>query len=130
MKADLELKEVIFSTTVTKIGKDADALLQANQMLILFGDDAPEILQDVCFMHSSKNVVRNIQAGDTVKIEDRCYPVLRVGSVACETLRSLGHCTLHFVPEDDSEILEGTIYLRGEALPVVQEGTKIEVLSM
>ena len=130
MATNLSNEKKIFSTKITKIGKDADALLQANQMLILFGDDAPEILQDVWFMHSSKQVERDIQPGDTLKIGDLNYPILRVGSVACETLRTLGHCTFHFVTADEAEILEGTIYIKGDKLPPIKTDTKIEIIGI
>lgn len=110
-----------------EIGKDAQAMLK-NNILILFGMDAPEILRDVCFMHNSKNLIEEISPGDEVKIDGQIYTAGHVGNVACNTLSTIGHCTFVF-GLNKKQFLPGTIYLNEIEIPEIKLGTIIKISS-
>lgn len=121
------LPETIFETQITEIGKDAYEML-SNNVLVLFGNDAPDLLKDICFMHTSKELQGDIIAGDCIEIGSELYNIVCVGKVACTTLSSMGHCSLIFGEVEDSEILPGSVYLKERKTPKVEVGTCIRVI--
>lgn len=121
------MARTIFKTQITEIGKDAYEML-SNNVLVLFGDDAPDLLKDICFMHTSKELKENIIAGDCIKIDNQLYNIACVGNVACTTLSSMGHCSLIFGQVEDSEVLPGSVYLKETKIPKVEVGTCIRVI--
>lgn len=122
-----DLTKAIFKTEIVEIGKDAYEMLK-NNVLVLFGDDAPELLKDICFMHTSKELRENIIAGDCVEIGSELYNIACVGNVACTTLSSMGHCSLIFGEVKASEVLPGSIYLKERNIPKVEVGTCLKVI--
>ena len=121
------MKKIIFDTKIVEIGKDAQSMLN-NNLLILFGTDAPEILRDVCFMHNNKDLIGKISARDEVEIDDQIYTVGYVGNVACITLSTIGHCTFAF-GLNKKQFLPGTIYLNEIEIPEIKLGTIIKISS-
>ena len=80
------------NTRVKEVGSDAIGFVKEN-MILFFGDMAPEDLRQYCFILNSHDTIEE------------------VGSVANENFKNLGHITLHF-QYDESEILGGSIYLK------------------
>lgn len=121
------LDKTIFETRITEIGKDAYEML-SNNVLVLFGNDAPDLLKDICFMHTSKELKENIIAGDCIEIGSEVYNIVCVGKVACTTLSSMGHCSLIFGEVAGSEVLPGSVYLKERKIPEVEVGTCIRII--
>ncbi|MDF2882645.1 MAG: sorbitol transporter subunit [Clostridiaceae bacterium] len=122
-----DLAKIIFKTQIVEIGKDAYEMLE-NNVLVLFEQDAPELLKDICFMHTSKELRENIIAGDCIEIGSELYNVACVGNVACTTLSSMGHCSLIFGEVKASEVLPGSVYLKERKVPTVGVGTCLKVI--
>lgn len=98
------------NTRVKEVGSDAIGFVKEN-MILLFGDMAPEDLRQYCFILNSHELLEEIQPGDFLSIDGYVYTIEEVGSVANENFKNLGHITLHFQYEE-SEILGGSIYLK------------------
>ena len=98
------------NTRVKEVGSDAIGFVKEN-MILFFGDMAPEDLRQYCFILNSHELYEEIQSGDLLLIDGYVYTIEEVGSVANENFKNLGHITLHF-QYDESEILGGSIYLK------------------
>ena len=108
------MNDPIWTTTVTRIGKDAPDMLEAG-VLILFAEPVPPALADVSVVHTADGEpVREIRVGDVFEVGGREYPVDEVGEKATENLRELGHVVLYMNPVDQ-KLLPGAVHVRGEA---------------
>jgi PTS system glucitol/sorbitol-specific IIA component len=81
------------ATTVTAVGPLVPELLVGGR-LILFGDQAPEELHEICALHRPDGEVGDVEPGDIVRIGEQTLTVEAVGEVANANLRALGHVTL------------------------------------
>lgn len=115
------------NTRVKEVGSDAKGFEKEN-MILLFGDMAPEDLRQYCFIINSHELLSEIQQGDILSIDGNLYTIKRVGIVANDNFRNLGHITLHF-HYDDSEILGGSIYLKEPLKQCLHENSSITILS-
>ncbi|MGR3807433.1 PTS glucitol/sorbitol transporter subunit IIA [Pasteurella testudinis] len=103
--------QVIYQTTITKIGQFArDAL--AENMLITFKQGAPQDLEDFCFIHRHGELQTEVRCGDVLQIDQQEYAITAVGSVAAFNLKALGHVTFRFDAAAEAEY-PGTIHVSG-----------------
>lgn len=116
---------MIYETTIIGSGSLASAIAEEN-MIILFGDNAPDELKDYCVLIEIKDLNGNIQAGDVVSIGDNQYAVTSVGNVVDQNLGSLGHITLNFNGATEAE-MAGTLHLEQAEVPAVEAGMKITI---
>lgn len=116
---------MIFETKVTNIGPEAE-MFRAENMLIFFGDEAPETLADYCYNIELKNSVGEILPGMTFSFDDQSYQITSVGDVVKKNLDDLGHITLRFDGSAEAE-LPGTLYVEEKEMPVIKVGTKISI---
>lgn len=108
------MTDPIWSTTVTRIGKDAQDMFDAG-VLILFAEPVPSALADVSVVHTADAAPsREIRVGDVFEVAGRQYSVDEVGEKAAENLRELGHVVL-YVNSVDQKLLPGAVHVRGEA---------------
>ncbi|GAA1731201.1 PTS glucitol/sorbitol transporter subunit IIA [Brachybacterium phenoliresistens] len=115
----------LYTSTVTSIGADAPSMFEAG-VVILFAEPVPPALADVSVVHSpSGELARDIQAGDTISIGVAEYTVVRLGDVASNNLRELGHVVL-YVDAGDQKLLPGAIHVDGPS-PAPQSGARITV---
>jgi PTS system glucitol/sorbitol-specific IIA component len=88
---------VRLDTTVTHVGEMASAFLDLG-IIVFFGDEAPQELQDVAVVHTPSVNVGGISPGDVVETtyEDTVttFGILAVGDVANDNMRNLGHLVL------------------------------------
>lgn len=113
------MNETLWTTTVTRIGGDAQEMLDAG-VLILFAEPVPPALADVSVVHEpSAAPARDIRVGDVFVVAGREYPVDEVGEKASENLRELGHVVL-YVNSVDQNLLPGAVHVRGDAAPPVE----------
>ncbi|MDF1493408.1 PTS glucitol/sorbitol transporter subunit IIA [Caproiciproducens sp. CPB-2] len=113
----------MFKTTVTAIGRDA--IFDESPMLVLFGKDCPEELQDACIIHEFKGEQSDgiLRPGGHMLFDDKEYTVEQVGEVANENFSRLGHMTLIFDPSED--VLPGAVVLSPAGVPEVRIGSSI-----
>lgn len=116
---------MIYKTTVTKLGPNASDFLAEN-MLILFKNNAPEELAEYCVLHQENDLAGAIQRGDTAILAGQAFAVTAVGSAVEKNLRSLGHITIKADGAAEAE-LPGTLSLEAKPLPLLKEGDAITI---
>lgn len=121
------MEQVIYSTEIIKQGKETKEALEEN-LIVLFGKDVPEILQDIVFVHNNNELKSAPQEGDWLEVDNNKYKILKVGDVVYENLSELGHCTLTFGENEDEEILPGSMYLEATKAPDVGIGSQIKII--
>ncbi|SJZ74648.1 PTS system, glucitol/sorbitol-specific IIA component [Pilibacter termitis] len=123
----MEQKEKVklFETTITAIGIEAEKLAEEN-MVILFGDEAPDFLADYCYKIILKNLEGEIHAGMTLQIANVPYEIMAVGDVVVKNLNELGHITIKLDGSTNAE-LPGTLYVEEKELPEITVGTTIAI---
>ena len=114
----------IYSNTVTGMGADVKAL--GDEMIILFGDNAPDTLKDFCYTIKPKETEGKIEAGQTIKIDSEEFKILAVGDVAEKNLVGLGHLTVNFTGDVEA-LLPGAIVVEKKACPEIKVGTEIHI---
>ena len=110
---------------VTTIGPLVTEFIDAG-ILVLFGQDAPEELVDFSIIHDGKNLVKDLQPGDKIWINDHTYDILAVGEVANTNLANLGHLILKFNGLDTPE-LPGDVNVEERPLPEITVGTRFRI---
>jgi len=98
------------------------------KMLILFGDAAPQDLKDFCYNIEVVNVDEDIQAGQTLYINNEKFKITSVGDVVQRNLTTLGHITLRFDGSATPE-LPGTLYLEDKEVPSIEVGSELKIVS-
>lgn len=121
------MSQVIFKTEVIRLGSEAMDALDQN-LLILFGQEVPEILEDMVFVHNNHEVLAEPKKGDYLLVDDQEFEILSVGEVVYQNLSQLGHCTLTFGENPDQEILPGSIYLKSLRAPKASVGSIIQII--
>lgn len=115
----------IYTTTVNNIGSEAE-LFKAEQMVVLFGEDAPADLADYCYNIKVNPLEGNIEVGKQIYFDDTAYSITAVGNVVEKNLSDLGHITIRFNGESEAE-LGGTLYVEEKVLPNINVGTQISI---
>ncbi|KYN25537.1 PTS sorbitol transporter subunit IIA [Vibrio cidicii] len=113
-----------YQTTILSVGECARDALQ-DDMVILFGHNAPQEVREYCFVHSGSELVGQIDHDTTLLIGEQAYVVTAVGKVANHNLTKLGHVTLKFDGQRTPE-LPGTIHLLGPKLYSLNTGDLLE----
>lgn len=116
----------MYISQITAIGPLA-AEMAEQQMMVLFGDDAPEAVAEIAVMHSGQTLERDIASGDEMIVGEQVFTVTAVGSEANRTFRAMGHCTLVFTGANEVA-LPGQIALGGGKAPVVRAGEDLMVV--
>ncbi|MEE8602818.1 PTS glucitol/sorbitol transporter subunit IIA [Euzebya tangerina] len=117
---------VRLDTTVTGVGEMAPEFFAAD-IVVLFGEDAPEELLDVAVVHAPNAPVSSIQVGDTITISgavETRLEVLAVGDVVNENLANLGHLVMKCNGEGDAA-LPGDLCCTKAEVPVIKAGDRI-----
>ncbi|CEN27528.1 MAG: PTS glucitol/sorbitol transporter subunit IIA [Lactococcus sp.] len=116
----------VFSTQVMAIGPEA-AVLKESQMLILFGEEAPAMLAEFCYMIKLDKINGHIQVGQEIIFDETPYFITAVGDVVQSNLSSLGHITIKFDGSRQAE-LPGTLYVENKALPDLKVSSTIQIV--
>lgn len=116
---------MIFETQVTNIGPEAQ-MFRSENMLILFGDEAPETLADYCYNIDLQASTSDILPGMIFSFDEQSYKITAVGDVVKKNLDDLGHITLRFDGSAEAE-LPGTLYVEEKEMPLIEVGTKISI---
>lgn len=72
------MSQVIYKTEVIRLGSEAMDALDQN-LLILFGQEVPEILEDMVFVHNNNEVLAEPKKGDYLLVDEQEFEILSVG---------------------------------------------------
>lgn len=115
-----------FYARVTSIGEFAKEFIEEG-VLVFFGNNAPEELQEHAVVHDSANPLsEDVVVGDTVRIGSDQWTVLAVGNVANDNLRNLGHLVLKFNGLAEPE-MRGDINVADVKIPPIETGAEVEI---
>lgn len=84
---------VRYASTVTAVGELAGEFF-AEGIVVLFGDDAPEELQEVAVVHTPSVTGGGPRPGDRIVLGPEVLTVTAVGPVANDNLANLGHLVI------------------------------------
>lgn len=115
----------IFRTIVKNIGSEANAFKEDN-MLILFGENAPDTLRDYCYTIEVHPSTAEIQTGMTLQVGHQPYKITSVGNKVKKNLDSLGHITINFNGSKEAD-LPGTLYVERKNYPILTIGTTLSI---
>lgn len=116
-----------YSTIINEIGPNAKDFLEED-MMVIFGNDAPPELRPYCFLVEHPGFKENISVGDQVKLDDETYEVIGVGDQVNKNLKDLSHITLNFKGQID-DAMAGTLYLENKKAVEMGVGSKIVIES-
>lgn len=116
---------MVYETEIVDFGSSAE-MFKAENMMILFGDNAPDDLADYSYIIKIHSVNGKIEPGMVVSFNEESYEITAVGGVVEKNLGDLGHITLKFDGAREAE-LPGTLYLENKELPDVEVGTTISI---
>lgn len=120
-----QVVQPLYTVKVTEVGKEVP-LFAEEEMMVLFNEDAPPELRDICVLHSSGELSVPLQVGDVVLFDQEQYRITAIGDEANRTLAELGHVTFKF-DGCDRPSLPGTIHLERKAVPNVTVGTVVQI---
>ena len=116
----------IFEAKVIQEAPEAQNMIQDANMLILFGEEAPEDLAEYCFKIDNKDLLGSIQKGGKLVVDSEEYLITAVGNVVEKNLTGLGHITISFDASEDGS-LPGTLHVAAEKEVVIVQGTTIQI---
>ena len=116
----------IFEAKVIQVGPEAQNMIQDANMLILFGEEAPEGLAEYCFKIDNKDLLGSIQKGGKQVVDSEEYLITAVGNVVEKNLTGLGHITISFDASEEGS-LPGTLHVAAEKEVVIAQGTTIQI---
>ena len=116
----------IFEAKVIQVGPEAQNMIQDANMLILFGEEAPEDLAEYCFKIDNKDLLGSIQKGGKLVVDSEEYLITAVGNVVEKNLTGLGHITISFDASEEGS-LPGTLQVAAEKEVVIVQGTTIQI---
>lgn len=117
--------KVVYSNKIINAGKDVTAF--GEEMVILFGDNAPDTLKDYCYTIPIVQTVKTIKPGQFFSIDGEKFEILHVGELAEKNLNGLGHLTVNFTAEKDNS-LPGAIIVEKKPHGPIKIGTVIEII--
>ena len=116
----------IFEAKVIQVGPEAQNMIQDANMLILFGEEAPEDLAEYCFKIDNKDLLGSIQKGGKLVVDSEEYLITAVGNVVEKNLTGLGHITISFDASEEGS-LPGTLHVAAEKEVVIAKGTPLQI---
>lgn len=119
----------IFEAKVIQVGPEAQNMIQDANMLILFGEEAPEDLAEYCFKIDNKDLLGSIQKGGKLVVDSEEYLITAVGNVVEKNLTGLGHITISFDASEEGS-LPGTLHVAAEKEVVIAQGTTIQIFEV
>ncbi|MDO5027483.1 MAG: PTS glucitol/sorbitol transporter subunit IIA [Tissierellia bacterium] len=97
-----------------------------SEILIFFGEDAPETLKDYCYLINTKSLDKEITEGDYLEINGIKTKIIAVGDQANRNLDLLGHLTIHLSGRVD-DILPGAIVCQEVDFDKIKIGSKLKI---
>lgn len=114
-----------YETEIVDLGSDAQ-MFKDEDMMILFGKNAPADLIDYSYIINVNDLSGEIETGMTFSIDEETYKITAVGEVVEKNLNDLGHITLKFNGATTPE-LPGTLHLEDKEVPDADIGSLITI---
>ena len=89
----------MYQVTIKGKGAMVDAFREEG-IFVTFGDNAPDTLKDFCYSIDVNPVDGEVTPGCKLVIDGKEFKIVKVGEVANENLKNLGHVTYNFGGED------------------------------
>lgn len=121
-------EKIVYKTKVNEVGSEAKGFRDI-QMLILFGNEAPDALRSSCYIIDVNRVDENITTGMLLAIDGKKYKITAVGNEVQNNLTNLGHIAISFTGTTVAE-LPGTLYVEEGDYPELNVNTQIEILDL
>ncbi|MCH3997242.1 PTS sorbitol transporter subunit IIA [Lactobacillus amylovorus] len=118
-------RNLTYSTKVVDIGAEAQDFKAVN-MLIFFGDEAPDLLKSSCFIINVEPLDKDIEVGQTLQIGEDTYKITAVGNEVSRNLGNLGHMAVKFTGETEAG-MPGSIYVEKGEFPHISKGTEVKI---
>jgi len=115
----------IYSSEIVRIGEQAKLFLDEG-IVVFFGDNAPEELQDFAVIHKLEEITGEIKVGSEVTLSDVQLKVTAVGDVANENFKNLGHLVLKLDSATEAA-LPGDVSCKYDKKPVIEIGDRLEI---
>jgi len=109
-----------YEARITEIGPSVSEFIEQN-ILVLFGKDAPEELAEFSVLHDGKVLIGKIAPGDAIHLGDQQYRILAVGEVANTNLANLGHLIMKFNGETEPE-MPGDVCVEAKPIATLEPG--------
>jgi len=116
----------IYSSKIVKIGEQAHLFLEEG-IVVFFGDNAPEELQDVAVVHELQDITGEIEVGTTINLSNEELVVTAVGPVANENFINLGHLVLKLDSSTEAA-LPGDVSCSFTNKPEIKVEDRIEII--
>ena len=116
-----------YEARVKSIGPFTQEFLDHN-IIVLFGENAPEELVEFSVIHDGKELLSPLEAGDIVQVDDEQFSILAVGDVANDNFKNIGHLVLKFNGESEVE-MPGDVCVENRPLPPISVGSLIKLFS-
>jgi PTS system glucitol/sorbitol-specific IIA component len=116
-----------YQATISAIGPLVQDFLNEG-IIVLFGQQAPEELQEFAILHDGKTLHAPLEAGDRVSFDDTSYRVLAVGDVVNENLANLGHLVLKCNGQSQPE-MPGDVCVESKPPPTLRVGMTLRIES-
>ncbi len=100
-------------------------------VIILFNNTAPIGLREVCIIHEFEETPPKdfLKKGSKMIFAGEEYTIEQIGHVANDTFHELGHISLYFDYDEESEVLPGSAFLSPKNKPILKEGDSIEFIA-
>lgn len=118
-------RELVLDTRVTDIGALAPGFF-AEGMVVLFGEEAPPELREICVLHAHPGLARDVVPGNHLFLGPTEARITAVGNLANRNLRELGHAVFKFNGHSEPE-LPGDICVEAVPVPALQVGDRIRI---
>lgn len=115
----------VLDTKVQEIGSNAKGYKDIN-MLIFFGNNAPDLLRAECYLIEDHNLNGKIEPGMTLKIGDNEYKITAVGKEVNQNVGALGHTAVNFTGDTEAE-LPGSLYVESKPYPNINVGDEVSI---
>jgi len=116
---------LIYSSEIVRIGDQANLFLDEG-IVVFFGDNAPEELQDFAVVHKLNEITKEIVVGSKIILSDANLEVTAVGPVANENFKNLGHLVLKLDGAVEAA-LPGDVSCKYDKKPVIEIGDRLEI---
>ena len=119
--------KIIYENKVKALGDLAKTFAE-EEMIILFGDNAPDTLADYCYSIDINPVKETIKVGQVFVFDGVAFNITAVGEIAEKNLVNLGHITVSF-NGSTGPILPGSICVEKKEMPNIKIGSEISILA-
>jgi len=117
----------IYSSKIVKIGEQANLFLDEG-IVVFFGDNAPEELQDFAVIHKLEQITGEIVVGTKINLSDSNMEVVSIGPVANENFKNLGHLVLKLDSSTDEAQL-GDVRCVFDKKPDIKIGDTLRIIN-